>query len=197
MGFVVPTSGSTQGQIANSRGTPKGIMHQVYVSIAFKSALESASQGLTRGSLTALIRISDHARESRFFGTVTANFRDIEMRGELPAQKVWEDQVCHQDRGLPKISVMAVNARAENQRGDSTVSSERRRVGRTIPQDELVTGQAWIAGSNQLGNFMLLRTTTRQSHIQVNVRLYTTQCDLGELPLSRSGNVPQDAIPDQ
>jgi hypothetical protein len=165
-----------QGTMAG--GGSKGVTHQVYASVAFEPASTSVIQNPSKATLTALIRISDHARESRFFGTVLATFVDVAVGAQVPEQKVWEDRVCHQDRGLPKVAVTALNAQIGNDQSQINISARPRHIGRLIPADEIVTRQALIRGTDQRGKFMLEEVTTRESHIRLSIKVYTVPCPL-------------------
>jgi hypothetical protein len=177
-------------EIASSRfallamtGYVAGVSHQITVSMRFDPASVYARDGFgdtARATLTAIIRVSDHARESHFFGPVPATFADFAVADGAPERTIWQDTVCHQDRGLPRIAVVDLRGfvSRDQDQDQAEVSARPRHIGLHLPPDEIVPHQALVRGSDQLGQFMAEQVETSRSRIHVIVKLYTQACNL-------------------
>jgi hypothetical protein len=175
-------TGAVEVRAQNAMRAPiKGVQHRIDVSIAFDTASIYASpefRDTARATITALVRISAHARESNFFGMVLATVSDVSPGEQRPGQQVWQETVCHQDRGLPKFAVIAVNGLIDRPQGQIVIAARPRHIGRVMPADEIVPHQALLSGSDGGGKFREEQIMTHASRIRVNVKLYSTSCDL-------------------
>lgn len=174
---------AADGRAESRNGPPaalNGVAHQLYATVSADRA--SAGQGnadpQARATLTALIRVSDHARESNFFGPVLASFVDIPLGDQTPEQKIWEDKVCHQDRGLPRLVFIGLNGVVRDGERELAISAQPRRIGKLLPPDEIVMTQSLTAGRDQRGAFVMEEGATQQSRISIRLKLYTTPCEL-------------------
>jgi hypothetical protein len=155
--------------------TGQGVRHQIYVAVAVGAA-SPLRQLAARATLTVLLRISDHARDANFYGTVPATFADFAISERPPEKLVWEDRACHHERGLPTTTVFALNGLIAQQRDESIISAQPRHLGKTLPADEIVPQQAFMMGSDRTGKFLVQHMITRQSQIQIEVKLYAVDC---------------------
>jgi hypothetical protein len=60
-------------------------------------------------SLTVKLRISAHATESNYFGEISETFSNLKPNEGADQKLFWQDDRCHQRRGLPKITVTAID----------------------------------------------------------------------------------------
>lgn len=156
-------------------GAEEGVRHQIYVSVAIGPA-SPLRQPSARATLTVLLRISDHARDANFYGTVPASFADFAVSERPPEKLVWQDRACHHERGLPTTTVFALNGLLSQQRGESVISAQPRHLGKTLPADEIVAQQAFVTGRDPAGKFLVQQMVTRQSQIQIDVKLRAISC---------------------
>ena len=167
----------------DSAPAPHGVKHRIYVSARFEPASPQRRDDQAHATLTAMLQISDHARDANFFGTVLATFVDFAVSEEAPARLVWQDAQCHQERGAPKIIITALNGLVTGEAGETRISARPRHIGLQLPADELIPGQAVTFGRDQIGWFFAGHALTRQSRIQVDARVYTDEC----APLAAEG----------
>jgi len=130
-----------------------------------------------------MIRISDHAQESQFFGTVPASFAEFKADEGGTEQRVWEDGRCHQKRGLPKLSVAEIRGSIIKGPEESiAILARPRHIGLPVPADEVMAGKRLPGGWDDVGLFMATRSQTTQSHLFVDLKLYILRCDLSVDP---------------
>lgn len=151
-----------------------GVRHQIYVSIAFDPA-SPLREPQARATLSVPVRISDHAPDANFYGTLAATFADVAVTETPPAQLLWEDKACHIERGLPRFAVLGLNGMLSRPQGESVISARPRHLGQTLPQDELFEQQAYVLGHDPTGEFLAQRMVTR-SGVKIEVKLYTLKC---------------------
>ncbi len=158
-----------------------GVRHRIdaVVSLEPNSPLLQKHRG-ARGTLSFVVRLSANSTQMRFFGMVTPSFSDIlvpEKDAILVAQtKIWEEDRCHQRRGLPKVTVTQVKASFGE--GDSRIdiSAVVRHIGLLVPYDELTPGIKLPAGVDEIGSFYALRAQTRDSRLNVDLKIYPFEC---------------------
>lgn len=94
-----------------------GVRYRVDASVSIEqdspliSRIRQTGSADADGVVNVQLRISANSREIRYFGIVS---KDLPLR--LPPadpvwQKVWEESVCHQRRGQPKLTVVRVSGR--------------------------------------------------------------------------------------
>ena len=160
-----------------------GVRHRVdaVISIEPGSFLIRPSREL-KGTLTIFVRLSANSREVRYFGILSPIFSDIIVSdrtgGLVPQTKVWEEDVCHQRRGLPKVTVTQVKGSFGAERDKVDVMSVVRRIGLHVPPDELTPGIKLPEGRDDIGVYYALRAHTRDSRINVDLKIYAFDCIL-------------------
>ena len=176
---LIVVGADARAQSGNA-GALRGVAHQLYVTRKAERvpAAPTDTDMQARATLTALIRISDHARESNFFGTILATVVGVAMGEETPEQKVWEDKTCHQDRGLPRLVVTGINGLIKEGDREIAVSAQPRRIGKHLPSDEIVVSQSLAAGRDERGTFVVQEGRTLASRVGVRLKLYTTPCTI-------------------
>lgn len=160
-----------------------GVRHRIdaMVSIEPGSSLIRPLREL-KGTLTFFLRLSANSRESRFFGVLSPTFSDIvvsdKISGLVPQTKVWEEDICHQRRGLPKVTVIQIQGSFGAEQEKMDVMSAVRRIGLHVPPDELTPGIKLPDGRDDVGLYYALRAHTRDSRINVDLKIYAFDCHL-------------------
>ena len=96
----------------------------------------------------------------------------------VPQTKVWEETTCHQRRGMPKVTVVELRGAFEDAAERLDILSIVRRIGRHVPLDELTPGIKLADGRDEIGVFYALRAQTRDSRINVDLKIYVFDCAL-------------------
>lgn len=102
---------------AQQDDTLVGVRYRVDASVSIEQSspllarIRQAGAVDAEGSVNVQLRISANSREIRYFGIVS---KDLPLR--LPPAnpiwyKVWEENVCHQRRGQPKLTVVRLSGR--------------------------------------------------------------------------------------
>lgn len=131
-----------------------------------------------KASLEVKLRISAHATESRFFGVNAATFSDFKL-AEGSEEKVFlRESRCHQRRGLPKVTVTAIDGSIQTDKGRVDVAARPRQLGRVLPSDEISAGARQPSGADKNGPFVGYASQTSASRLSVNVKIYTIDCPL-------------------
>jgi hypothetical protein len=128
--------------------------------------------------LQVFIRISDHARETQYFGDVPVIWPEFFASKGAPEQKIWEDQACHQRRGLPKVTVVAMEGALATDQSRLAIQARHRRIGQRVPSDEIRQTQALLDGRDDLGRYLSFRTETTGSHLILLLKIYVADCKL-------------------
>src|SRR3954452_14612434 len=136
-----------------------------------------------KGEVSFTVRLSANSKESRFFGMLHPSFSDIvvpEGAGKplVPQTKLWEEEVCHQRRGLPKVTVTQLAGHFGEGAGRIEISGINRHIGLLVPPDELTPGIKLDQGSDKLGLFYGFRAQTRNSRLNVDLKIYPIDCFL-------------------
>ncbi|MCK1740416.1 hypothetical protein IVA80_05935 [Bradyrhizobium sp. 139] len=134
-----------------------------------------------KGEVSFTVRLSANARESRFFGMLHPSFPDLVVpdgpdKSLVQQTKLWEEEVCHQRRGLPKVTVTRVDGHFGEGEGRVEISGINRHIGLLVPPDELTPGIKLEPGSDSLGTFYAFRAQTRNSRLNVDLKIYPIDC---------------------
>jgi hypothetical protein len=130
------------------------------------------------GSLAAMVRISAHATESQFFGVAFDKASDFSVVNGSAEQMIWEETKCHQRRGLPKETVMSMDGSIATDKAKTNIHARVRHIGLPLPSDEITQGRRLPAGVDNTGPFIAYRSQTVMSHLFVDVKIYTFNCEL-------------------
>jgi hypothetical protein len=162
-------------------GGQRGIRHVLI--LAIKSAL--ASPNMQRGSdesltatLTVVVRISDHSQETNFFGNVRTTVSDFDLTKGSREREIWKDARCHHERGLPKMTVLAVDGVIAAGPRKRLIVAHFRQIGLLLPSDEVMASKRFARGVDNIGPFIVTRTQTKRSRLFVDLKLYILSCDL-------------------
>ncbi|MDB5653462.1 MAG: hypothetical protein JWQ94_1075 [Tardiphaga sp.] len=168
---------------ANAQLAELGIRHRIDATVALEpgSYLIKPSRAL-KGTLTFFVRVSANSRESRYFGVLSPSFSDISISEKspvlVPQTRIWEEDICHQRRGLPKLTVVQVRGAFEAGSDRVEVLSAVRKIGLHVPPDELTPGIKLPDGVDAIGRYYALRAHTRDSLLNVDLKLYEFACVL-------------------
>ncbi len=124
------------------------------------------------------VRISDHAPNADFYGVVKTKFSNVREGQPAAEQTIWEAAKCHYDRGLPKISVLAIHGEITDGDTSTRVMALPRHIGKLMPDDEIVVSRQVPFGLNRDGAELLMRAATKASGLMVMLRLVTKHCDI-------------------
>jgi hypothetical protein len=139
-------------------------------------------------SLDVKLRISAHATESNYFGVNTETFPAFRLAEGSVERLLWQDAACHQRRGLPKVTVTAIDGSMQTENGRVDVAARPRQIGKLVPADEISAGRRLPSGADKNGPFIAFSSQTNTSHLMVHVKVYTFDCPLkGAVPQMRSG----------
>lgn len=154
-----------------------GVRHVISARVApFGPAATDRELGVSDLEIT--VRISDHAREAQFFGEVMVAWPEFVASMGTGEQDVWTDPQCHQRRGLPKATIVAIDGMVETARSRFPVSARPRRIGLKLPEDEIRQAQPRPGGRDETGSYLAFRTETAQSHVPVLVKIHVIDCVL-------------------
>jgi len=128
----------------------------------------------SRASLAVKLRISSHARESQFFGVVSRNFSVFSPSSGSAEKLFWQDTTCHQRRGLPKTTVVAIDGSITRDGTQIQVHARPRQLGLLLPKDEITQG-IQFAPKDAL---IAYRSRSTSSGLLVDVKIYAFDCDL-------------------
>jgi hypothetical protein len=129
-------------------------------------------------SLDVKLRISAHATESNYFGVNTETFPVFRLTEGSVERLFWQDAACHQRRGLPKVTVTAIDGSMQTENGRVDVAARPRRIGKLVPADEISAGRRLPSGADKNGPFIAFSSQTNASHLVVDVKVYTIDCPL-------------------
>lgn len=171
------------GEALGAAGDP-GVRHRIDVTISAEpdAPILSRLKG-AKGELSFTVRLSANSRESRFFGMLRPSFPDIVVpygpgRPLVEQTKLWEEEICHQRRGLPKVTVTQLGGHFAEGEGRIEISALNRHIGLLVPPDELTLGTKLDPGRDSLGAFYALRAQTRNSRLNVDLKIYSIDCPL-------------------
>ncbi|MBR0737653.1 hypothetical protein JQ581_12015 [Bradyrhizobium liaoningense] len=136
-----------------------------------------------KGELSFTVRLSANSKESKFFGMLRPSFADIvvpEGPGKPLVQqtKLWEEDICHQRRGMPKVTVTQLGGHFAEGEGRIEISAINRHIGLLVPPDELTPGIKLDQGSDSFGVFYAFRAQSRNSRLNVDLKIYPIDCFL-------------------
>jgi hypothetical protein len=138
-----------------------------------------ASRDDRMASLYVKLRISSHATGSNYFGEITKFVPNVRLTKGSSEILFWQDGHCHQRRGLPKITVTAVDGFINSENGRIDVKARPRYLGKLLPADEISAGGRLPDGKDADGKYIAFRSRTKTSHLAVDVKVTITDCNLG------------------
>lgn len=161
-----------------------GVRHRIDVAVTAEpdAPIFSRLKG-AKGELSFTVRLSANSKESKFFGMLRPSFPDITVsdgagKPLVQQTKLWEEDVCHQRRGLPKVTVTQLRGHFGEGEGRVEISAINRHIGVLVPPDELTPGIKLDQGSDSFGLFYAFRAQTRNSRLNVDLKIYPIDCFL-------------------
>ncbi|UPJ46102.1 hypothetical protein IVB40_28275 [Bradyrhizobium sp. 40] len=134
-----------------------------------------------KGELSFTVRLSANSKESKFFGMLRPSFPGIVVpngagKPLVQQTRLWEEEICHQRRGLPKVTVTQLAGHFGEGDGRIEISGINRHIGLLVPPDELTPGIKLDSGRDDLGLFYGFRAQTRSSRLNVDLKIYPIDC---------------------
>lgn len=156
-----------------------GIRFEIRASVRANPVAPEARKTYDRASasLTLKLRISAHASESSFYGVASREFSTFPVVDGSPELGIWQESRCHQRRGLPKATVVAIDGVIARDDLQTRIEARPRQLGRLLPADEMGQG-IQLPVSERRGAVMAYRSRSRLSQLLVDVRIYAFDCDL-------------------
>jgi hypothetical protein len=147
---------NARAQSLNGGVNEMGIRHSLVAAIEPDRDSVSASQDGDAKKVTVdvSVRVLDYAHDYRFYGVVHGKFPDFDPRLGATAQEIWADPACHQNRGLPTMTV----------------------IGGRLPVDEIVLKRDSMAVPSNPNQSLVTLASTSQSHVTVKLILKTANC---------------------
>jgi hypothetical protein len=157
-----------------------GIKFRLVASIKADSGSPDAKSlyAQAKASLTVKIRISSHALGSQFFGEVSRTFLDFSPLDGSAAQLFWQDAHCHQRRGLPKATVIAMDGFVTTERGQVKIHAHSEVLGLMLPHDVITPGIRLPTGVDNNRRYFAFRSEAKRSRLFVEVKTYEFNCKL-------------------
>lgn len=184
LAFALVLAGSAPLEEAFGAAGELGIRHRIDVVVSAEpdAPILPRLRG-AKGELSFTVRLSANSSQSKFFGMLHPSFPDIVVpdRADQPLvqqTKLWEEDVCHQRRGLPKVTVTQLRGHFGEGEGRIEISAINRHIGLLVPPDELTPGIKLDQGSDILGVFYAFRAQTRNSRLNVDLKIYPINCAL-------------------
>lgn len=172
------------GSETASGQTTLGVRHRIDVVVSTEgdAPILKHLRG-AKGAVSFTVRLSANSRESRFYGMLHPTFADIlvpDKAGEplVKQTKIWEEEICHQRRGLPKVTVTQLGGSFGGGTDKIEVSAINRHIGLLVPPDELTPGIKLEPSSDDGGAFFAFRAQTRNSRLNVDLKIYPIDCFL-------------------
>lgn len=134
-----------------------------------------------KASLNVNFRISAHAQQEQYFGTVTGKFTDIDLSARQAKKLIWREARCHQRRGLPKITVTSIDGSIALNDRQIEVHAKERRLGMLLPPDEITPG----IRLKRMDSSLAYESRTSLSHLFVDVEIDAFDCTLAADPKSK------------
>lgn len=161
----------------------EGVKHRIDLTASIDSGSTFVKKGVEMtGALTVSVRVSANSRESRYYGVLSPTFVDLvlpERPGIFVKQtKIWEEGVCHQRRGLPKVTVTDAGGSFGHGGTRVDIRATNRHIGLRIPSDELMPGMKLPAGQDDIGPFYAVRAVTKNSGLLIDLKIYTFDCNI-------------------
>ncbi len=161
-----------------------GVRHRIDVMVLAEpdAPILSRLKG-AKGELSFTVRLSANSKESKFFGMLRPSFPDIVVpdgpgKPLVQQTKLWEEEVCHQRRGLPKVTVTQLGGHFAEGEGRIEISAINRHIGLLVPPDELTPGIKLDQGNDGFGVFYAFRAQSRNSRLNVDLKIYPIDCFL-------------------
>ncbi|MGY3038091.1 hypothetical protein ACVIIV_007261 [Bradyrhizobium sp. USDA 4354] len=181
---LVPAFGLAPVGPALAAAAELGVRHRIDVMVFAEpdAPVLSRLKG-AKGELSFTVRLSANSKESKFFGMLRPSFPDIVVpdgpgRPLVQQTKLWEEDVCHQRRGLPKVTVTQLGGHFAEGEGRIEISAINRHIGLLVPPDELTPGIKLDQGSDSFGVFYAFRAQSRNSRLNVDLKIYPIDCFL-------------------
>lgn len=161
-----------------------GVRHELRASVSAESRAPDTGghDGDEKADLTISVRIIDIAPDSRFVSVVSTSFSALGRREsgrESGTERiVWADSKCHVDRGLPKITLLAVEGTRGEGQAVVPISATPRHIGQFIPADEIIVQKQMPdqAFNGLSGARLAMVALTQSSRLRIALSLNVQSC---------------------
>jgi hypothetical protein len=167
-----------RSQGLNTSINEAGIRHAIIASIelAQRNATAKRDAEPQNASINIKIRVMSFASDYGFFGVVDGKFSDFDPDSGAEAREIWAEDKCHQDRGLPKIWVLAITGKITRDGQTLDITARPRQVGVSVPQDEIVTQKDRNVELNDPNQNLVTVARTTGSGLSVRLDLKSAKC---------------------
>ena len=178
LAFVTSATGqqdalATQPEPSTSAST-LWVRHLLQASLIVKGDAEKAPKHYQIGTdLRLTVRISDHALDSDFFGSVVTTFRGLGSR--QGPRTIWKDGKCHHYRGFPKVTVTRIEGTLSHDNRTTEITAAKRQIGMPLPKDEIVVTRRLTQPSTGILE-LATKAVTTESHLVFDLRVETRRC---------------------
>ena len=182
LALCISRSPDANGQVLNANADEIGVRHAVIAAIEADRDAASAKGNIEELNATMHIsvRILNYAPDYRFYGVVDSKFSDFDPSKGAAAQEIWADRKCHQNRGLPKIWVLAINGRIARGETFFDIAARPRHIGEWVPSDEIVMQKDRKMDLSDPNQSLVMLARTTQSRLSVKLTLMSTKCRRNE-----------------
>jgi hypothetical protein len=169
---------NARAQSLNGGVNEMGVRHSLVAAIEPDRDSVSASQDgdAKKVAVDVSVRVLDYAHDYRFYGVVHGKFTGFDPRLGATAQEIWADPACHQNRGLPTITVLAIDGKITQGEKSSEFAARPRVIGGRLPVDEIVLKRDSMAVPSNPNQSLVTLASTSQSHVTVKLILKTANC---------------------
>lgn len=176
--LCIGRSQDANGQGLGANTNPIGIRHALTAAIeADHDAASGKGDVEARNAIVDIqVRILDYASDYRFYGVVDGKFAGFDPAKGAAAQEIWADRKCHENRGMPRIWVLAINGRIAQGKTLFDIAARPRHLGELLPKDEVVTQRDPNVELNDPNQNLVTLARTTESRLRVELTLKSTKC---------------------
>jgi hypothetical protein len=171
---------NVRAQSLNEGVREVGVRHSLVASIEpDRDSVSTGQEGqANKATADVSVRVLDYAHDYRFYGVVHGKFSDFNPHVGAAAQEIWADPACHQNRGLPTITVLAIDGQITQDGKSSEFAARPRYIGGRLPVDEIVLKRDNPAAHGNPNQSFVMLASTSQSHVIVKLILKTANCSV-------------------
>lgn len=175
-----PHDAKGQGLGANTNEI--GIRHAIVAAIEADQDAASAKGDVEARSATVdiLVRILNYASDYRFYGVVDGKFSGFDAAKGTAPKEIWADRKCHENRGFPRIWVLAISGRIARGGTFLDIAARPRHIGKLVPSDEIVMQKDRKMEFSDPNQSLVTLARTTESRLSVELTLKSTKCRLNQ-----------------
>jgi hypothetical protein len=168
------------GQTAQTKTDELGVRHSVFAAVELDRNADFVKGDADKpiATMHVAVRILDYASDSRFYGVVNGDFSEFDPIQGVSSREIWADRKCHQNRGFPKIWIVALNGWISQGTTRIDIAARPRHIGQLLPSDEIVLRKVVTMGVGDSAPHLDMRVTTKRSPLSVVLTVKSTVCRL-------------------